>query len=85
MSDSTSVWTEGNVLFVHASKRCYVIQSLILHYPNFQRILRESLRLVIGEEVEKHVEIGFGKTAVGLAVRKCTLVSIFVTDFLFYM
>ena len=59
-----SVWTEGNVLhfpFLHASKWCYVIQSLVLHYPNFQRILRESLRLIVGEEVEKRVEIGVVK------------------------
>ena len=41
-------------------------KSLILHYPNFQSILRESLRLIVGEEVEKRVEIGEAKDGSGV-------------------
>ena len=47
---------------------CY--QSLILHYPNFQRILRESLRLIVGEEVETRVEIGVAKDGSGVGGKK---------------
>ena len=37
-----------------------------MHYPNFQRILRESLRLIVGEEVEARVEIGEAKDGSGV-------------------
>ena len=70
MTDSMSVWTEGNVIhlprsYMHLNERMFT-QSLILHYPNFQQILRESLRLIVGEEVETRVEIGVAKDGSGV-------------------
>lgn len=49
---------------------CY--QSLVLHYPNFQQILRESLRLIVGEEVETRVEIGEAKDGSGVGGKNIT-------------
>lgn len=42
------------------------VTSLVLHYPNFQEILRESLRSIVGEEVEARVEIGVAKDGSGV-------------------
>ena len=42
------------------------ISSLIEHYPNFERMLRESLRALIGEEVERRIEIGLAKDGSGV-------------------
>ena len=43
-----------------------VSSSLIEHYPNFERMLRESLRALIGEEVERRIEIGLAKDGSGV-------------------
>ena len=40
--------------------------SLIQFYPNFEARLRESLRGIVGEEVEKKVEIGLAKDGSGV-------------------
>jgi len=50
--------------------------SLVLHYPNFQRILRESLRLIVGEEVEARVEIGEAKDGSGVGAALCALMAL---------
>ena len=76
MTDSMSVWTEGNVIhfpFVHTSKWWHATTSLVLYYPNFQQIMRESLRLIVGEEVEKRVEIGVAKDGSGVGGKKVYL------------
>ncbi|TCD70456.1 glucokinase [Steccherinum ochraceum] len=40
--------------------------SLIEHYPNFNARLRESVRALIGEEVEKRIELGMAKDGSGV-------------------
>lgn len=40
--------------------------SLIQHYPNFNARLRESLRELVGDEVEKKVDIGLAKDGSGV-------------------
>jgi len=40
--------------------------SLIQFYPNYERSMRESLRLLVGEEVEKRTEIGMAKDGSGV-------------------
>lgn len=50
--------------------------SLVEHYPNFQQILRESLRLLVGEEVEKRVEIGLAKDGSGVGAALCALMAL---------
>jgi len=50
--------------------------SLVLYYPNFQQILRESLRLIVGEEVEKRVEIGVAKDGSGVGAALCALMAL---------
>ena len=40
--------------------------SLIQFYPNFQARLRDSLRDLVGEEVEKKVDIGLAKDGSGV-------------------
>ncbi|KAG6919296.1 hypothetical protein DXG01_007428 [Tephrocybe rancida] len=47
--------------------------SLIEHYPNFERTVRESLRSVVGEEVEKRVNIGMAKDGSGVGAALCAL------------
>ncbi|KAI0721984.1 hexokinase-domain-containing protein [Cerioporus squamosus] len=47
--------------------------SLIQHYPNFNARLRDSLRELVGEEVEKKVEIGLAKDGSGVGAALCAL------------
>ncbi|KAF8227978.1 hypothetical protein L208DRAFT_271104 [Tricholoma matsutake] len=47
--------------------------SLIEHYPNFERTLRQSLRALVGEEVEKRVDIGLAKDGSGVGAALCAL------------
>ncbi|KIM45917.1 hypothetical protein M413DRAFT_7969 [Hebeloma cylindrosporum] len=54
--------------------------SLIEHYPNFQTILRESLRLLVGEEVESRVEIGLAKDGSGVGAALCALMALKTTS-----
>ena len=39
---------------------------MIEHYPHFERTLRESLRLLVGEDVERRVNIGMAKDGSGV-------------------
>ncbi|KAG6830614.1 hypothetical protein H0H92_015706 [Tricholoma furcatifolium] len=47
--------------------------SLIEHYPNYERTLRESLRSLVGEEIEKRVDIGLAKDGSGVGAALCAL------------
>ncbi|KAI0786465.1 hexokinase-domain-containing protein [Abortiporus biennis] len=47
--------------------------SLIEHYPNFNTHLRETLRKLVGEEVEKRVDIGMAKDGSGVGAALCAL------------
>ncbi|EPT03115.1 hypothetical protein FOMPIDRAFT_1022483 [Fomitopsis schrenkii] len=47
--------------------------SLIQHYPNFQTRLRMSLRALVGEPVEKRVEIDLAKDGSGAGAALCAL------------
>ncbi|KAI1793011.1 hypothetical protein LXA43DRAFT_1004244 [Ganoderma leucocontextum] len=47
--------------------------SLIQHYPNFNTRLRYSLGELVGEEVEKKVEIGLAKDGSGVGAALCAL------------
>ncbi|KAI0637701.1 hexokinase [Trametes polyzona] len=47
--------------------------SLIQHYPNFNARLRDSLRELVGEEVEKKVDIGLAKDGSGVGAALCAL------------
>ncbi|KNZ71716.1 Glucokinase-1 [Termitomyces sp. J132] len=47
--------------------------SLIEHYPNYERILRESLCSLVGKEVEKRVDIGMAKDGSGVGAALCAL------------
>ncbi|KAG6865994.1 hypothetical protein C0991_009666 [Blastosporella zonata] len=47
--------------------------SLIEHYPNFERTLRESLRSLVGEDIEKRVDIGMAKDGSGVGAALCAL------------
>jgi len=40
--------------------------SLVEHYPDFLKTLRESLRKLVGEDVESRVEIGLAKDGSGV-------------------
>lgn len=44
----------------------FVLRSLIEHYPHFNARLRESVRALIGEEVEKTIELGMAKDGSGV-------------------
>ncbi|GJE84777.1 hexokinase [Phanerochaete sordida] len=50
--------------------------SLIEHYPNFNAHLRESLRALVGEEVESRVDIGMAKDGSGVGAALCALQAI---------
>ncbi|EIN10788.1 hexokinase [Punctularia strigosozonata HHB-11173 SS5] len=47
--------------------------SLIQHYPNFEAGLRHSLRTLVGETIEKKVEIGMAKDGSGVGAALCAL------------
>ncbi|TFK83345.1 hypothetical protein K466DRAFT_665894 [Polyporus arcularius HHB13444] len=47
--------------------------SLIQHYPNFNARLRDSLRELVGAEVETKVEIGLAKDGSGVGAALCAL------------
>ncbi|KAJ6516263.1 hypothetical protein C8R45DRAFT_811924 [Mycena sanguinolenta] len=50
--------------------------SLIEFYPHFEDTLRESLRVLVGEEVEKRVDIGMAKDGSGVGAALCALQAI---------
>jgi hexokinase len=39
---------------------------LYQHYPDFEERMREALRILLGEEVEKRVEMGLAKDGSGV-------------------
>jgi len=47
--------------------------SLIEFYPNYEKSLRESLRLLVGEEIERRVDIGLAKDGSGVGAALCAL------------
>jgi len=47
--------------------------SLVENYPNFERTLRESLRALVGKEVEQRVDIGMAKDGSGVGAALCAL------------
>lgn len=51
------------------------MDSLIEHYPNFNARLRESLRALVGEEVERRVDIGMAKDGSGVGGEYSLLVT----------
>ncbi|KDQ64963.1 hypothetical protein JAAARDRAFT_28623 [Jaapia argillacea MUCL 33604] len=50
--------------------------SLIQHYPRFEEMVRESLRELVGSEVERIVEIGMAKDGSGVGAALCALQAI---------
>ncbi|KAJ7667643.1 hypothetical protein DFH06DRAFT_1280572 [Mycena polygramma] len=50
--------------------------SLIQFYPHFEESLRESLRILVGSEVEKRVDIGMAKDGSGVGAALCALQAI---------
>lgn len=53
------------------------ICSLIQFYPNFEVKLRESLRALVGEDVEKRVEIGLAKDGSGVGGKRHRIIRLF--------
>ncbi|KAI6128442.1 hexokinase [Pisolithus croceorrhizus] len=49
--------------------------SLVEHYPYFEKKLRASLRVLVGEDVEHRVDIGFAKDGSGVGAALCALVA----------
>jgi hexokinase len=49
------------------------LRSLIEFYPHYEQTMRESLRVIIGEEVERRVDIGMAKDGSGIG-GKCSLI-----------
>ncbi|KAH8118513.1 hexokinase-domain-containing protein [Phellopilus nigrolimitatus] len=47
--------------------------SLIQFYPNFESRLRDSLRAIVGEDVERKVEIGLARDGSGVGAALCAL------------
>jgi hexokinase len=45
---------------------CALSGSLYQHYPGFEERMREALRILIGEGVEKRVEMGLAKDGSGV-------------------
>ncbi|KAI5980355.1 hexokinase [Pisolithus marmoratus] len=49
--------------------------SLVEHYPHFEKKLRASLRVLVGEDVERRVDIGLAKDGSGVGAALCALVA----------
>lgn len=59
--------TEGLLIDSEDFEQFFIFyNSLVEHYPQFERILRESLRLIVGEDVEARVDIGLAKDGSGV-------------------
>lgn len=67
-------WTSGIWPLITNHGNC----SLIQHYPNFNTHLRDSLRSLVGEEVEKRVEIGLAKDGSGVGGNAPFIMNVFV-------
>ncbi|EIW82474.1 hexokinase [Coniophora puteana RWD-64-598 SS2] len=49
--------------------------SLVEFYPNFQKKMRDSIRVLVGSEVESRVEIGMAKDGSGAGAALCALIA----------
>ncbi|KAF9500147.1 hypothetical protein BDN71DRAFT_1440709 [Pleurotus eryngii] len=49
--------------------------SLIEHYPHFEHMMRESLKILVGEHIEKRVDIGMAKDGSGVGAALCALMA----------
>ena len=47
-------------------ERLFILRSLIEHYPNFNARMRESVRVLIGTEVERKIQLGMAKDGSGV-------------------
>ncbi|KAH6915274.1 hexokinase [Coprinopsis sp. MPI-PUGE-AT-0042] len=47
--------------------------SLVEHYPNYESSMRHSLRVLVGEDIEKRVEVGLAKDGSGVGAALCAL------------
>jgi hypothetical protein len=45
---------------------CVLLCSLYQHYPGFEERMREALRMLLGGEVEKRIEMGLAKDGSGV-------------------
>ncbi|KAK0206198.1 hypothetical protein DFS33DRAFT_565432 [Desarmillaria ectypa] len=50
--------------------------SLVEFYPHFENIMRESIRFIVGADVEERVEIGMAKDGSGVGAALCALQAI---------
>ena len=58
-----SRWLATSWLATHCKGGC---DSLYQHYPGFEGHMRGALRVLLGEEVEKQVEMGLAKDGSGV-------------------
>jgi len=71
-NDQLRIGVDGRYVLVylfpkHSSQTTFLFKhSLVEHYPNFIKTLRESLRKLVGEDVESRVEIGLAKDGSGV-------------------
>ena len=54
---------------INADLLIFCSLSLIQYYPNYEASMRESLRLLVGEDVERRVDIGMAKDGSGVGGR----------------
>ncbi|KAF7331765.1 Phosphotransferase [Mycena kentingensis (nom. inval.)] len=64
---------EGKPTKNESTIRVGVDGSLIQFYPHFEEMLRESLRCVVGDDVETKVQIGLAKDGSGVGAALCAL------------
>ena len=48
------------------TEACVLVCSLYQHYPGFEERMREALRMLLGGEVEKRIEMGLAKDGSGV-------------------
>lgn len=71
---SMSEWTEGWSFVPPNRNMAHLFSSsLIEFYPHYQETLRESLRILVGDTVEKKVVIGMAKDGSGVGGRSSIL------------
>lgn len=51
---------------MHGTGPLFCVKSLYQHYPEFEERVREALRVLLGDEVEKRVEMGLAKDGSGV-------------------
>ena len=76
-ASASALGSTAGTLFCSTRKIWFaeLTNSLIENYPDYEKTLRESLRTLVGEDVEKRVDIGMAKDGSGVGGMSSSILS----------